>query len=353
MMEKVRWSSKKYALCIALLSAYAHAYPSDANVPPATSAKVVTRPAEATSGDAAAAETAKAAFREGSQWVELSDWGAAIQAFEKSYAARQHALSLYNIGVCQRYLGRYTLARETLRQALARHATSGEMAVIFVEQANVYLQEIETKLVKVRLSVSPMDARVSVDGRALRKLDASYVAGLEAPGLGQPLEAAEVQVVTDPGPVVFLVTKEGQEPIELKRTLAPGSSDSVTVNLRDQPATLNLTSNVKDSIVRLNGVDVGVGALELHRPPGHYEVSLTREGYNDYRASVLLKPGQNMALDAKLTEYKAPITKRWWFWTAAGAALLGVGAATYFAVRPAPTRPPVDTGGLGWAAQVP
>jgi hypothetical protein len=180
-----------------------------------------------------------------------------------------------------------------------------------------------------------------------------YVAGVEPAGLGRSLDAAEVTVLTDPGPVVFSFTKEGLESVEVRKNLAPGSVETMPISMRDYPATIQVRSNLADAVVRLDNRDVGAGSLSISRPKGTYELIVSRDGYNDFRTSTTLLPGQTTTIDAVLTEYKTPITKRWWFWTAAAGVLAGVGIATYFVVRPAPTRPPIQTGGLGWAAEIP
>jgi hypothetical protein len=112
-------------------------------------------------------DPARQAFREGASLVEQSEWASALVAFERSRAAREHALTLYNIGVCQRFLGRYTLARETLRAALTRSESTGEMTATFVDQARAYLKEIDAKLARFIVALEPKEARVAIEGRPL------------------------------------------------------------------------------------------------------------------------------------------------------------------------------------------
>ena len=62
-----------------------------------------------------------------------------------------------------------------------------------------------------------------------------------------------------------------------------------------------------------------------------------------------LKAGDDVSLQAQLTPESKSVFKRWWFWTGAAVLLGGVAVGTFFAVRPEPTRPPLDGGGLGWS----
>jgi tetratricopeptide (TPR) repeat protein len=75
-------------------------------------------------------DAARVSFREGAALVDKAEWASALSSFERSLSIRPHALTLYNIGVCQRFLGRYTLARETLRQALERADGTAEMPAL-------------------------------------------------------------------------------------------------------------------------------------------------------------------------------------------------------------------------------
>ena len=50
-------------------------------------------------------------FQQGIAHVRKSEWAEAHDAFEKSTALRPHAVTTYNLGACQRAMGRYTRAR--------------------------------------------------------------------------------------------------------------------------------------------------------------------------------------------------------------------------------------------------
>ncbi len=303
----------------------------------------------------AGASEAQKAFKEGAELVEAAEWSAAILAFERSRAAREHALTLYNIGVCQRFLGRYTLARETFKAALARGQSTGEMSALFIDQGNAYLKEIEGKLARFSITLEPKSARVAIEGRPLTPSPGQpnvFVAGTAESGEGKPLELTRFEVLVDPRPMVLTFSLDGYDTIELPKNPKGGSHEEVSVSMSQQPSQLKVASNVPGAVVRVDGVDVGLTPVLVSRPPGIRVVSVTHEGYVPYESKLTLPPGKSIPIDARLEVEKVPVTKKWWFWTASGVALVGVGLLTYFIVRPAPERPDPNAGGLGWLAEV-
>ncbi len=303
-------------------------------------------------------DAARALFREGASLIEQGEWAEALAKFEQSHATRPHAVTLFNIAVCYRYLNRATMSLETLKRALARHGTTSELPEGILEQARAYGAELEQRLVTFDVTLSPETAAIAVDGRPLtRGAEGEWVAGIAPPGSGKSVGARSFRVRADPGPVVFFVTSEGMEPIEVKKEASPGARVPLVLSMREQPASIAIAANLRDPVVRVNRVDVGMPPVAITRPPGAYTISLTREGYVDYEARVTLKPGQSFKLDARLDEYHPPLTKRWWFWTGIGILAagvgIGVGVGTYYATRPEPARPAVDAGTLGWAPRLP
>lgn len=300
-------------------------------------------------------DEARAAFREGALFVEQTEWASAVGAFERSLALRPHALTIYNIGVCQRFLGRYTLARETLRTSLERAAETGELAELFVDSAKTYLAEMDEKLARVVVTVTPASTRVAVDGRPLAPSPGApgvFVAGIAQAGQGRTVGASRFEVLVDPRSTVFTFAMDGYDTIEIRRDLKPGVREELPVSMALQPAQIRIAANVASSVVRVDGVDVGLSPVVVTRPPGVRVVSVRSEGYVPYESKVTLKPGQSVPLDARLELETPAITKKWWFWTAAAAVAAAVGVTTYMVAREPPARPGTDAGGLGWIAEV-
>src|SRR5438477_204503 len=78
-------------------------------------AALMFRPAAA---DEEAVSEARQRFVEGADLVKRAQWAEALAAFERSDRLRPHAVTRYNIGACERALGRYARARASFERAL-------------------------------------------------------------------------------------------------------------------------------------------------------------------------------------------------------------------------------------------
>lgn len=296
-------------------------------------------------------QQARALYAEGIELVKLSQMGEALAKFEKSAALRPHPVTTYNIGACERALGRYTRARVSFAQALEAGA-NGDLSPSLTTEAKGYLAEIERLLVAVRIDLDPADAGVAVDGRPLvQKGDEDgrprLVAGLEAPGPGRPAAGAFV-LIMDPGTRVLTLSRKGFTDVVVTRAFAPGAKLSLPLALTRLPGTIKVDANEASAIVTVNGADVGMAPVDVSRPAGSYRVVVRKDGFETYEAQVALNAGEETSLSAKLIEKKTPVTKKWWFWTSASAALVGGVTLTYLLTRPSPQPPPYDGGSTGW-----
>ncbi|CAN5203275.1 hypothetical protein BH09MYX1_BH09MYX1_37900 [soil metagenome] len=308
--------------------------------------------------DSADLQRARELFKEGTELAKKTQWAEALQAFESSATLRHHAITTYNIGVCQRALGQYTQAREALQKSLDESAAhAGELPQSLAAEAKGYLAEIDGLLVHLDVTVTPADAKVVVDGRPLRVQGATepptLVAGVAAPGGGTTLPASHVTVVLGPGTHLFTLARTGFADVVLNKSYRPGEKAVLALSADALPATIRVSSNLDGSTVSLNGLDVGMAPVELTRPGGTYSLLVRREGYVEYKTTVKADPGAALKLSAELTPEGTPITKRWWFWTGAGVIVVAAVLVTFFATRPSAERPPIDGGGLNWALQVP
>lgn len=303
---------------------------------------------------------ARAEFARGTDLVRDARWAEALAAFERSAVLRPHAITRFNIGACLRGMGRYTRARVALREALERNAEhAGELPAALVKEAEAFLGEIDQLVARVQLSVAPADAAIAVDGQPLRedpgptpRAGVRMIAGILPPGPGAVLPAPSVQVALDPGPHVFLVTRKGYANIVVNRSFAAGSSGALDLRLDHSPASLHVGANAEAAVVTLDGLDVGAVPVELIRPAGTHRLTVRKEGFVPYNTDIALRPGERVSVKADLSPETTPLTRRWWFWTAAGVLVAGVAVGTYYATRPEPEQPPLNGGGLGWLVPV-
>ena len=298
-------------------------------------------------------------FRRGAALVQAAQWAEALAAFEQSSELRPHPITTYNIGACERALGRYTVARATLQRALVDDSSdNGKLPGSLRAEAKGYIAEIERVLVHVDLTVAPTDAALAVDGRPLAAFVApgvgrELVAGLREPGHGEVVPAGQGALVLDPGTHLLTLSRKGFSDQLVTKTFKPGSRHSLTLNLDKLPARLLVSSNEQKSRVRIDLFDVGYAPVDVERPSGPYSVTVEKPGFVSYQTTINVNPGE--AADIKATLLQTPITQKWWFWTAAGVLVTGAVVGTYFITRsePAAQRPPLDGGGFSWAVQVP
>lgn len=299
---------------------------------------------------------ARAEYARGNDLARAMQWGEALGAFEASLRVRPHALTLYNVGVCERVLGRATRARERFREALGRaEADPSELAPSLREEAAGFVAEYGRLLARVPVKLSPSSAGLAVDGRPLRERREGqrYVleAGLEPPGMGRPPPSDSFDLELDPGTHVITVSRPGYRDVVVTRDFAGGPGPTLELALARLPATLHVSASRPDALVRVDAVDVGLAPVDVVRPPGSYRVVVSREGYTTFVNDVTLAPGAETALRAELSVERVPLTKRWWFWTAAAVVLAGAAVATYAVTREPPAPAPYDGGTAGWVVE--
>ncbi len=330
---------------------------------------VVARPAVARADDAAAPNApaaqpaddtkrteARRLFGEGVEHVKKFQWAEALGAFERSHALVPNANTSLNVGVCERALGRYVRARQSLRRALDENDAGGSvLSPTSLADAKAYLEQIDGLVVRARLTVKPADAALSIDGRPLAKVAAGertiFAAGIAPAGPGSRVPAETFEVVLDPGNHVFVLARPGFSDAVVNRTLAPGSSSDLVLELEKLPATLKVSSSIDGAIVQVAEVDVGPVPVDVLRPAGRYPVIVRKEGYVPYETSLTVRPGEEAKIDAILAPESLNVAEQWWFWTSIVGGLGTAAVVTYFAVRPEPDPPPYDGGSSGWVVQ--
>jgi hypothetical protein len=336
------------ALLLALVALFALPRRASATEPAPASA-----PTAPSASPAASIDIARAEYARGNDLARATQWGEALAAFEASLRMRPHALTLYNIGVCERVLGRATRARERFQKALTRaDRDPAELAPSLREEAAGFVAEVDRGLARVRVTLSPADAGLAVDGRPLRARTEGdrmvLEAGVEAPGIGKPPPAGTFELELDPGTHVFTVSRVGYRDVVVTRDFAGGRGPSLDLVLSHLPATLHVSASQPDALVRVGNVDVGLAPIDVTRPAGTYRIGVTREGYTRVLSDVTLAPGEEANLHAELAVERIPITKRWWFWVSAVGVLATAAVVTYAATRPTPDPAPYDGGSAGW-----
>lgn len=280
---------------------------------------------------------ARSEFVAATDHVKNARWGEALAAFERSAELRPHALTTFNIGACERALGRYTRARSTLVRALAANEGTGgrELAASFVADAKKWIEDIDRIVVHASIVLRPADASLLLDG-----------APLATPG-------GRATVVLDPGTHMFGLSRAGFASSVVTKTFAPADKPEIVLDLQSLPATLRIAADRAGSVVAVDDLDVGVAPVEVTRPAGTYAIVVRKPGFVTYQSRVKVGPGEQPSIQANLPEQTTPVTKKVWFWTAAAVVVAGAAVGTYFLTRPEPERPPPNGGALGWVVTIP
>jgi hypothetical protein len=300
-------------------------------------------------------QKARAEFVVATAHVKEAQWGEALAAFERSAALRPHALTTYNIGACERALGRYTRARQTLKKATeATEAAGGsELPRSFADEARRWMREIDALLVRASVTLTPADAELLVDGAPLVREGDVLVAGLPLGDHPVTTPGAQFTLVLDPGTHILALSRAGFANAAATKTVAPGTTPKLALDLQSLPATISVATNVSGAVVSVDELDTGVAPVQISRPAGTYNIAVRKKGFVPYLTKVRVNAGDAPSLQARLTEETTPVYKKVWFWSLAAAVVAGATVGTYLLTRPEPERPAPDGGGIGWVVPVP
>ncbi len=213
-------------------------------IPGSAAAQVAVPGAEEPSSDLKLAE-ARTAFKEGTSLARQSQWGEALLAFERSSTLRPHTFTTYNIGYCERALGRYTRARKLLAKALAENDARGGTALSadVVNDARRYLGEMDKRVARATVTLEPADAAVAVDGRPLEVVSGDRTLPVLSAGTrdldpGEVPQRASFELLVDPGSHVFTVSRSGSNDLVVARTFAAGTTSPLDLKLAVKAAPL-------------------------------------------------------------------------------------------------------------------
>jgi hypothetical protein len=191
-----------------------------------------------TVADDSATSQARALFTQGTDSANRGDWSQALPAFERSEALRPHAVTTYNIGFCERALGRTMRARKMLGKALAESAAHGgvELPADLAASARTYLAELEKRIARAVVTVTPGDASILVDGAPLERGTSEgprpvLWAGTRDTGAGEPAPAGTFELELDPGAHVFVASKEGAGNQVVTQTFQAGTEIELTLDV--------------------------------------------------------------------------------------------------------------------------
>lgn len=220
-------------------------------------------------------EEAKRLFDAGLNLMKAEDFAGAAANFERSVSLFPTQNSLFNLANCYRATHRYGEALDTLERLQRDFGKTLKPEI----QAGAIRQQSEIRALAVRLTleVSPADASVTVDGKAI------------GPG------PTRGPLVLGPGEHTVEATRADYQVLRQTVQLVSG---------RDETVRLALVAEVKLP-------PAGTATQGIAAAPDRVDLTAV--------------PAQPEEVAAQ------PIYKRWWFWTAAAAVAVGTGVALYAA----------------------
>ena len=116
-----------------------------------------------------------------------------------------------------------------------------------------------------------------------------------------------------PGSYVLTVRHAGYAEMVRHVSLKPGENDPINVTLESLKGILSVKPNVDGSHIALRSIDrdmrVGeyAGAIDqIEYPPGEYEVTISKPGYQPTNRRVTLKPGATVEIEPRLDALPTP-----------------------------------------------
>lgn len=257
-------------------------------------------------------------FHEGRGLAEEHRWAEALEAFSASYDALASPLTLFNIGYCQRALGRTLDARTTFRKFLA-DAPGSRAANTVLPEVKRILTELEARVARITVTVDHVQTRISIDGRPVEAVD------------------GKVSLEVDPGFRSVLAERQGYKPFFGDLTISPGQHAKLTTKLDPLPATLLVQSSVAGAKVSLDGKAIGPAPASSEVAPGKHVIAVAAAGYIRYETTIEVNAGDEPVISAVLIEAPPPPAPPplppWVFWATGGAAASSGLVAGFFAVR--------------------
>jgi hypothetical protein len=237
--------------------------------------------------EAARRGEARRHFESGLKLYADGNFGGALAEFEAAYRLLPGAGAMQNIALCQKALFRYAEAADTLNQLLTRHGRSLDVeASRAVREA---IQELGTLVGTLLVQVTPPDARVAVDGRALEpgelKSGVRLNVGEHTLAASAPGYAAMTRVIRVAGG-----QKAVTEPIALRATMG-----FVEVRARDAEAA-----------IAVDGRPVAYHSWRGPLAAGVHLVQVYRPGFTAFERQIEVEVGKTLELTAELGPPLAP-----------------------------------------------
>jgi hypothetical protein len=179
---------------------------------------------------------ARESFALGATLARHGQWVDALVAFERSYRLHAHPTTLFNIGFCERALGRFTRARKSFRAALSTGPEVQQgLEPELVTEARAYLEEVERRIVRATVVIRQPSLRLTINGRPLEAETSQpagrtfFVAGTRDSGPPEVPPVAVFELLLDPGEQTMVISSGGIDHI-VTRQFEAGSTPRIELS---------------------------------------------------------------------------------------------------------------------------
>ncbi|HEU4409383.1 MAG TPA: hypothetical protein VFS43_29255 [Polyangiaceae bacterium] len=218
-------------------------------------------------------------FRAGVGLYQGGNYNGALAEFQASHQLRPTASALQNIALCQKALFRYVEAIETLESLL--RAYGDKLPASEKKAVRDAIDEMRPRVASVVVAVSPPNATLSVDGRAV-------------PG------GAERKVQLDVGEHVFEAEAPGHRPYA-KRIGFAAADRHIEIALTPELGTLTVRADDPDAAINVDGVARGHGTWTGAVSAGvKHSITVFKPGKQTVALEAVVAPGEKQELKAQL-----------------------------------------------------
>lgn len=224
---------------------------------------------------------AKARFMEGIALFKAENYADALTAFEESYRLRKTPIVLFNIGMSQKALYRYTESIVTFRKLLEEKI--GQLKPSIREESEEAIREMEALLGRLKLEGAPDGASLIIDGNVVGTTP-----------LVDP-------IFVSPGRHTVEVIKEGYETLKTEINIPQGEVVTLSSVLSKLMAELRINCDESGEVV-IDGDRVGRCPYMGKVAPGSHDVMVTGKGKKSVFNRIDTRPGRTEILDVKLED---------------------------------------------------
>ena len=234
----------------------------------------------------APADTYKLHMENGVKLFEDRNYDAARAEFRAAYDARPRANPLINIALAHKAEFNYPKAIEALETALAKHQDT--MGAGDIKAAEGELKDMRALLARVKLVVSPANAKVTIDGEAL------------------PAAALEQPMPLGPGTHRVAASAEGFATLERRFTVASGESTEIALELVADQGTILIEAPDPRMTIAVDRRVVGTGSWTGLLRPGSHHVQISGPGGQPFTADILVVSGKPLTVRPGVVPRKDP-----------------------------------------------